>query len=212
MKLTEIEADNKLIFRFKFKNKPYSMVVKVITKSEQCLMIPAILNRNQVLDPSGLTDVEIIFTVKDGVFIYKDVKLETSIIMEKNVYLVFSEEDVARLNRREAYRVFIGEILDITVLARNGQRNVYNGILKDMSTLGMGVILKNEIEIGSTLQVVYQYEGLNINLVGEVNRKERMNRYRAFIYGVKFREPNNNVFRVIILKQVKNKSDKSTML
>lgn len=207
MRLTDIDTENKLIFRFKYKDKPYSMMVSIITKSIQCLIIPAILDRNQVLDPNLITDAEIIYTVKDGVFIFNDIKLEVSSIMEKRVYLVFSEADITRLNRREAYRVFIGEILKVTVVTRNGRKRVYEGILKDMSTLGMGVILKNDIEIGCSINIAYQYEGLYIPLSGEIIRKEKMNRYRAYTYGCQFKEPNNSIFRVIVLKQVKNKNE-----
>ncbi len=209
MRLTDIDSENKLIFRFKYKDKSYSMIVDIITKSIQCLIIPAILNRNQVLEPNMISEVEIIYTVKDGVFIYKDIKLEASSIMEKRVYLLFSEEDIPRLNRREAYRVFIGEILSMTVISKSGRKRVYEGILKDVSILGMGVILKNDIEIGSFISIAFQYEGLNIPLYGEIIRKDKMNGYKAFTYGCKFKEPNNSIFRVIVLKQVKNKNEKS---
>ncbi len=207
MRLTDIDTDYKLIFRFKYKDKPYSMMVSIITKSIQCLIIPAILDRNQVLDPNLITDAEIIYTVKDGVFIFNDIKLEVSSIMEKRVYLVFSEADIPRLNRREAYRVFIGEIIKITVVTKNGRKRVYEGILKDLSILGMGVILKSDIDIGSSINIAFQYEGLYLPLAGEIIRKEKMNRYRAYTYGCRFKEPNNSIFRVIVLKQVKNKNE-----
>ena len=210
MRLTDIDTENKLIFRFKYKDKPYSMIVSIITKSIQCLIIPAILDRNQVLDPNIITDAEIIYTVKDGVFIFRDMKLEVSSIMDKSVYLVFSEEDIPRLNRREAYRIFIGEILKISVTSKSGRKRVYEGILKDVSILGMGVILKNDIEIGSVISIAFQFEGLSIPLRGEIIRKEKMNRYRAYTYGCKFEEPNNSIFRVMVLKQVKNKNDNKT--
>ena len=210
MRLTDIDTEYKLILRFIYKDKPYSMMVSIITKSIQCLIIPAILDRNQVLDSNLITDAEIIYTVKDGVFIFKDIKLEVSTIMDKRVYLVFSEEDITRLNRREAYRVFIGEIVKITVITKNGRKRVYDGILKDLSILGMGIILKSDIEIGSSVNIAFQYEGLNLPLAGEVIRKEKMNRYRAYTYGCRFREPNSSIFRVIVLKQVKNKTEYKT--
>lgn len=209
MRLTEIDTENRLIFRFKYKDKAYSMPVNIISKSTQCIIIPAILNRNQVLDPNSITNADLIFTVKDGIYNFQDLKIEASTIMDKNVYLLFSDTDCTKINRREAYRLFVGEILKINVISKDGSTKVYDGILKDMSILGMGIILKNDIEIGTMINVQYSYGGICVQLVGEVIRKSKMDRFRAYTYGCKFFEPNNSVFRIIVMKQLTVKKDKT---
>ncbi len=207
MKITDIETDKKCIFRFMYKEKTYSMNVDIIAKSSKYIIIPAILNNNQVLDPSLVTEAVFIYTVKDGVFMYTNINVSTSVIMDMRVYLLSSEEDIARVNRREAYRVFIGEITKMITVSRGGRKRLQEGILKDVSVIGMGVVLKSDLEIGSGISILYNYEGLNVHLVGEIVRKNKLGRYRAFTYGCRFREPNNNINRIVVLKQIKNKND-----
>lgn len=207
MKIVDIEVSNKLIIKFIYKDKPYSMVVDLIAKSSQYIVIPAILQYNEVVDPSLLANVEIIYTVKDGIFRYEYPKIETSVLQGIRVYLVSAEDDVARLNRRNAYRVFIGEVVKLYVTSQNGSKKDYEGILKDVSISGMGVVLKNELEIGSTISIIYNYEGLNIHLSGQVIRKKKINRYRAFVHGCRFDTPNNGISRVLTLMQIRNKND-----
>jgi c-di-GMP-binding flagellar brake protein YcgR len=209
VKIIDIEANNKLIFRFKYKEKPYSMIVDIIAKTSKYIIIPAILQGNQVVDPGLIMDAELVYTVKDGVFQFTNLKIDVSMIMEMRAYLVSTEEDISRLNRREAYRVFIGEILKITTISKGGRKRTYEGILKDVSVLGMGVILKSDIEIGSMISILYTYEGLNVYLLGEIIRKEKIGRYRAFTYGCKFKDPNNTINRIVILKQIRSKNEKS---
>ncbi len=209
VKIVDIETNNKLIFRFHYKEKPYSMIVDIISKTSMYIIIPAILQGKQIVDPGLITDTELAYTVKDGVFQFTSLKIEASVIMDMRVYLVSTEEDIARLNRREAYRVFIGEILKIMTVSKGGRKRTYEGILKDVSIRGMGVILKCDIELGSTIYIPYSYEGLNVPLTGEVIRKEKIGKYRAYSYGCKFQEPNHNINRIVMLKQIKGKNDKS---
>lgn len=204
MKITEIELPNKLIFKFKFRDKPYRMIMEIVAKSNKYIVIPSILANNQVLDPGMITDVEFIYTVKDGIFLYNNTKLETSSFQGMRVYQVSTEDDITRLNRRGAYRVFIGELIKMLVVNPNGKKKEMDGILKDLSVTGMGIISKVELEIGSNISMIYNYEGLNVHLTGQIIRKDKLERYRAYNYGCIFKEPNNGVNKVVTLKQFKN--------
>lgn len=204
MKITEIELPNKLIFKFKYREKPYRMIVQIISKSREHIVIPSLLENNQVVDPGNLADVELIYTVRDGIFQYKGIKMNASKYNSMRVYHVSSEEEVTRLNRRGAYRVFIGELLKILVIPANGQKKELDGILKDLSVTGMGIILKDEFEIGTNISMIYPYEGMNVPLSGVIVRKDKFERYRAYSYGCIFPEPNNGVNKIVTLKQIKN--------
>ncbi|MHB8129238.1 MAG: PilZ domain-containing protein [Mobilitalea sp.] len=207
MRLIDIEIENKVIIKFKYKDRPFSMNVDIISKDYKHIVIPSILENNQVVDPSGLSEVEIIYTVKDGIFHFESIELETSMYQGMRVYLASSDNETARVNRREAYRVFIGELVKINVMDENGVKKDLEGVLKNISVLGMGLILKNELEIGTTMSIIYNYEGLNMHLLGKVVRKEKVKRYKAYQYGCLFKEPNNAINRVITLKQIKSKNE-----
>ena len=207
MKITDIETENKLLLKFRYKDKQYSMIVVLFSKSPQHITIPSILENNVVVNPEDLKDAEIIYTVKDGIFRFGALKIESSYFQGIRVYNVSSEEDVTRANRRQAYRMFIGELTTVTVVMENGKKRTIEGILKNVSITGMSIVLKQDFEIGTVMRILYEFEGLSFFLQGKVIRKDKMNGYRAFSYGCIFKDPNHSINRVIIQKQLRNKKN-----
>jgi c-di-GMP-binding flagellar brake protein YcgR len=207
MKITEIETENKLLLKFKYKVKPYSMIVVLFAKNSQHIIIPSILENDRVVNPEELKEPEIIYTVKDGIFLFGQLKIETAFFQGIRVYSISSDEDVIRANRREAYRMFIGELAKVTVAMENGKKKNVEGILKNISILGMSIVLKQEFDVGSTMSILYEFEGLNFFLQGTVVRKDKMNGYRAFSYGCRFKDTNHSLNRIIIQKQTRNKKN-----
>lgn len=207
MKITDIETENKLLLKFKYKEKNYSMIVRLFAKTAQYIVIPSILENDLLVNPEDLKDAEIIYTVKDGIFRFGLLKMESAFYKGIRVYNVSSDEDITRSNRRECYRLFIGELVTVTVLMENGKKRNVDGILKNISITGMGVILKQEFEIGTVLRILYTFDGLNFLLQGKVIRKDKMRGFRAFTYGCIFKDPNHTINRIIIQKQIRNKKN-----
>ena len=205
MKIFEIDTENKLIIKFNHSDKDYSLFVSLLAKSSQYIVIPSILKNNQVVDPVQLKDAEIIYTVKDGVFRFPINKLQSEVFKGMRVYYTFSDSDATMENRREAYRVFIGEIVTVSITNQNGKKKNVEGILKDLSLTGMGVISKLEFEKGTMMQIIFNFEGVNFLLAGEIIRKEKIQRFRAFNYGVKFTSPNYGINRILMIKQIRSK-------
>ncbi len=205
MKIFEIDTENKLIIKFNHNDKNYSFFVSLLAKSSGYIVIPSILKNNEVVDPSLLKDAEIIYTVKEGVFRFPISKLQPEIFKGLRVYYTYSEKDTAIENRRESYRVFIGEIVTVLITNEDGRRKNVEGILKDLSITGMGVISKMEFEEGSLMQILFNFEGVNFLLSGKIVRKEKIRRFRAFSYGIQFTNPNYGIQRIIMVKQVRSK-------
>lgn len=207
MKITDIETENKLLLKFKYKEKPYSMIVALIAKSSKYIIIPSILDNNLMVDPASLEEVEIIYTVKEGVFRFEQLTMEAASFLGMRVYNVSTEEDITKLNRREAYRVFIGEVVTVMVTTEDGKKRNVEGILKNISVTGMGIVLKQDFEMGTTMRILYNCEGVHFLLQGMVVRKDKVKGYRAFSYGCLYKEPDNRLNRIIIQKQIRNRKD-----
>ena len=205
MKLTDIETEIKLLLKFKYKEKKYSLVVMLYEKKAGYIIIPSILKNDKVVHPQELKEAEIIYTVKDGIFRFEQLKIESTYYKGARVYNVSSDENVSRANRRQAYRMFIGELTTVTVIMENGKSRTIEGILKNVSITGMSIVLKQEFDVGTIMRILYEFEGLPFLLQGTVIRKDKMNGYRAFSYGCIFKDPNRCISRVIIQKQIRNK-------
>lgn len=209
MKLVDIETENKLLLKFYYKEKNYSMIVTLAAKSSDYIIIPSILDNNQVVDPATLEGAELIYTVKEGVFRFEKLTMTKAFVLGMRVYQVSSEEDVTRINRREAYRVFIGEIVTVMVETADGKKRNVEGILKNISVTGMGIVLKQDFEMDTMMRILYDCDDIHFFLQGAVIRKEKVRGYRAFSYGCLFKEPDNRLNRIIIQKQIRNKKDNS---
>ena len=209
MKITDIETENKLLLKFKYKEKRYSMIVMLFAKNTGYIIIPSILEKGQAVNPQELKEAEILYTVKEGIYRFESIKIESGFFKGIRVYHVSSDEEVTRTNRRQAYRMFIGEITTVTVITENGKKRTIEGILKNVSITGMGIILKQEFDVGTTLRILYEFDGLCFLLQGTVIRKDKMKGYRAFSYGCIFKNPNHSISRVIIQKQIRNKKSNS---
>ncbi|MBH1939966.1 PilZ domain-containing protein [Mobilitalea sibirica] len=208
MRLVEIDMNHKIILKFIYKEKLFRINLDVINKNMTHIIIPSLLEDNQVLDPSKMQDVEIIYTLQEGIFTFTSLTFEVAEYQGMRVYYVSSQENIERLNRREAYRLFIGEILKVTIVNKQGKRKIVEGVLKNVSVTGMCIVLKNELETGDTLKCLYNFEGLNIYLSGKIIRKEKMQRYHAFSYGCVFKDHNSGVSRMIALKHLRRKNSK----
>ena len=208
MKIIDIETEIKLLIKFKYKEKEHSLVVTLIAKRDHNIIIPAILEHDQAISPDALNEVEMIYTVKDGFYRFANLKMEGITYRGIRAYSIHSDEDVERSNRREAYRVFIGELVTVMVIKEDGNIRNIQGILKNISNTGMGVILKQDFEMGTTMRIIYNFEGLDFFMQGKVVRKDKMRGFRAFHYGCAFKEPNNSLNRVMIQKQIRSKNEK----
>jgi c-di-GMP-binding flagellar brake protein YcgR len=203
VKISDIEIGKKLILKFVYKELEFSMAVDIIQKEKDCIIITAILENGITLEPSLLTNISLMYIVKDGIFTFQSCNFQVMEYNKMRSYAVSCDEDVVKENRRDAYRVFIGEIVKIRITPTSGAKFGTEGILKNISANGMGIILKREIKVGSKMSILYNFEGLNIHLLGEVIRAQKVPGRNYFDYGCKFYNANSMVNRVIMVKQMR---------
>ncbi|MDF2537232.1 MAG: hypothetical protein K0S76_253 [Herbinix sp.] len=203
MIISEIENGKKLMLKFIYKEIEYSMLVDIIQKAKDHIIITAILENGITVEPSTMQNIRLLYIVRDGIYTFNKCNLQTTELNKMRSYVMTSDENVEKENRREAYRVFIGEIVKVRVSSINGSKIVTEGILKNISVNGMGVIIKREIKVGSKMSILYNFEGLNIHLLGEVIRAQKVPGRNYFDCGCKFYDSNSLVNRVIMMKQMR---------
>ena len=87
----------------------------------------------------------------------------------KVYHLAFSPQDIKPLNRRNAYRLWIGESIEVT---QGLSKDRKQAVLKDLSASGMGVIVADPegYRIEGIIHVLYEDQELNtrLNLSGKI--------------------------------------------
>jgi c-di-GMP-binding flagellar brake protein YcgR len=203
VKVSDIEIGKKLILKFIYKDIEFNMVVDIIQKEKDYIIITAILENGITLEPSLLKNINVMYIVKDGIYTFNSCNLQVMEYNKMRSYAVTCDDDVVKENRREAYRVFIGEIVKIRITPVSGPKIGTEGIIKNISVNGMGIILKREFKVGSKISILYTFEGLSIHLLGEVIRARKVPGRNYFDYGCKFYNANSMVNRVIMVKQMR---------
>ncbi|MDF2951495.1 MAG: hypothetical protein K0S18_1078 [Anaerocolumna sp.] len=195
---TEIELN------FMYKEIARSMLVEKRNASNNVMYIPAILDKNIPIPESEMEDVKIIYKANDGITTFHPVKLELRKFNENYIYIVICENNAERQNRREAFRVFIGEQIMLTVKFRDGHENKCQGVLKDISVNGMGIVSGVNLEGAITISFVYEvWEGYQILLTGQLVNSQKLE--RGYLYGCKFNERSEILSKFTVKRQIMNK-------
>jgi len=112
-------------------------------------------------------------------------------------------------NRRDSYRMFIGEDMPLYVNTKTGL-TALSVLVKDISETGVAFITPEEIDIDRSVRLKLKDEKAIIHLSGIVVRKEFLENLNSFLYGCKFNEKNRNLSRFIAKRQGEQLRLKST--
>lgn len=205
LKLTDIKAGEKLEISFNYMDKEYAMDLLVHDKSDCSIILPAILHKDNPVFPMELDSKKIVYKTERGLYEYTEFEMDLKKLNNKYVYCVNCEQIAEKINRREAYRVFIGEEVVIKHFDRLGKEQTFKANLKDLSLTGMGIVSNYEMEEGDIVETLYKADHYRVVLQGTIVRIEECEHIKSKIYGVKFNGRTEVLGKAIIKRQFDNK-------
>jgi c-di-GMP-binding flagellar brake protein YcgR len=105
-----------------------------------------------------------------------------------------------QFNRREAYRMYIGEDMPIYVNTVSGP-TALSVLVKDISETGVGFITKEDLDLNRTIRMRIKDNATLITISGIIVRKVFQKNISAYLYGCKFNEKNEKLAKFIAKKQ-----------
>ncbi|NLO09440.1 MAG: PilZ domain-containing protein [Clostridiales bacterium] len=174
-----------------------SEVILIINNS--ILISPIIVNEQTI----GFNDncrVNLIVKIEGKVYLWdsvsvKLVKYDGTIYHKIDLY-----GDGKPYNRREAYRMYIGEDMPIYINTSTGPLSL-SVLVKDLSETGVGFISKEDLDLDRTIRLKIKDNNSIISLSGKIIRKDLLTHLDSFLYGCKFNEKNNRLGNYIARKQ-----------
>ena len=103
-------------------------------------------------------------------------------------------------NRRDSYRMYIGEDMPVYVNTASGPAAL-SVLIKDLSETGVGFIAKEEIDIERTIRLKIKDNNQILYLSGIIVRKEFLDNLGSYLYGCRFNEKNDKLSKYIAKKQ-----------
>ena len=213
MRLEFIENNEEIELEFNYVDKQYNIKVNVHDKvSLRNVIIPAILDAGVPIHPNELKDLKIYYKTDHGIYEYNELEILPSKLGDKHIYCVKSDIDAERINRREAYRLFVGDSVEVRYKDKGNVERTFGGILRDVSIVGMCIVTTLELEMGSILETYFTAgNGFKVNLKGAIVRIQNIPNKRSKIYGVKFDTRTELLSKVIMKRQIDNKLKKSLL-
>lgn len=95
--------------------------------------------------------------------------------------------DAEVLNRRGAYRVYVGERMQVTYFTSSGPKKI-KVLIKDISESGFAFITKEEFTVGRTVRLGLTYGDRTLSLTAQIIRVQEDKENGVSTFGCKFVE------------------------
>ena len=193
MTAAEVQLEHSVELEIFMNGKKTTLISSVEEKVGNTLLLTPIKIDDKVVGFPPNCLVNLLYIEDSHVYCWKSVQIK-AVRFEGKIY--HSTELIANaelLNRRGAYRVFIGSQMKLTAFSAEGPKN-YDVLLKDISESGMAFFSKEEFDIGRTIRLhlttrqeqVLPFSAHIIRIQEFENRQDKL-------YGCKFIEKNNRL-------------------
>ena len=117
--------------------------------------------------------------------------------------------DAEMLNRRGAYRVYVGERMPLTSFTANGPKRI-QVLVKDISESGLAFLSEEEFSVGRTIRLQLELnEQHTLQLTAQIVRVQELEDRKENLYGCKFIERNNRLTAYLMKRQQERQKQKS---
>ncbi|MBH1940520.1 PilZ domain-containing protein [Mobilitalea sibirica] len=200
MLIDELPKGGNIELEVKYSGQAMSFRSNIIAIKNNSVLITAVKVNDQTIGFSEKCQINFLFKTDGKVFLWEkiDVKLvkyDGQICHKIDLY-----GEGKSYNRRESYRLYIGEDMPLYVNTASGPSAI-SVLVKDISETGVAFITKDEIDIDRTIRLKLKDNNTLISLSGVVLRKEYLPNLDSNLYGCRFNEKNNMLGKYIAKKQ-----------
>lgn len=208
MNLSDMSKGASVELVVKCNGKTMNFTSEIALVKDNYILIAGIKVNNQTVGFSDKCSIDFLYKIDGRVFIWEKVIVK----LVKYDDDIFNKIDLLGdgkpYNRREAYRMYLGEDMAIYVNAPTGP-TALSVLVKDISESGVCFITKDDLDINRTFRLRLKDNDTIISLSGVIIRKEALPHLSANLYGCKFSEKNSMLVKFIAKRQgdqLKNKS------
>lgn len=213
MKLNEVQPKSIINVTVSKENSSINLTTTVIGydwEKEALIVEPFMYEENMVSFAVPDISVEMMVVIEgEAPFYWKAVSVATFKADGKYYHAILSDLVGVRLNRRNSFRVFVGE--EGTVIQTTGSTK-HPALIKDISATGIGIILQGDTEPiyspGAQVHINYMDNEarFGIDVIGRVVRAKVME--KGVLYGCSFSKVYPQINKYVTQKQIKNRQKK----
>lgn len=200
MHIDEIPNESSMELEVRYINHTLSFNSEIMFIINKSILISPIKVDEQTVGFNDNCRINLIVKIEGKVYLWDNVTIK----LVKYNGVIYHKLDVSGegkpYNRREAYRMYIGEDMTIYINTASGPSAI-SVLIKDISETGVGFISKEDFDVERTIRLKLRDNNYLISLSGIIVRKEFLSHLDSFLYGCKFNEKNNRLGHFIARKQ-----------
>jgi c-di-GMP-binding flagellar brake protein YcgR len=200
MRIDELTKGGNIELEVKCVDRNISFRSEIVMIKNNSVLISPIKVNEQTIGFSDKCQLNFLYKIDGKVFLWERVSVKY-VKYDGGIYHKIDLSGEGKpYNRRDAYRMFIGEDMPLYVNTANGP-TALSVLVKDISETGVAFITKDDIDVERTIRLKLKDNNSTISLSGIIVRKEYLEHLSSFLYGCKFNEKNSRLGKYIAKKQ-----------
>lgn len=171
---------------YKGMRKSFSSVVREFV--DDSILVDPIMSGSKAVGFPEELKTRLSIVIKGVPFVWNDPKVRLVKYAGKMYHMISIPGEGNYMNRRQAFRQYVGEEMPITVTRRGGEKDVLTVLVKDLSETGVGIVSDVLMNVEDSIRLRISDAGylMSINAVVVRIQEEKDNRDR--VYGCQFTE------------------------
>jgi len=184
----------------KYNGKYMSFKSNIIHIRDNTVLVTAIKVNKQTIGFSDNFIINFLYNVKGRLYLWENVTVKLVRYNGTICHMIRLTGVGKTHNRRDAYRLYVGEEMLIYINTPNGP-SAQTVLIKDISETGFGFLSKDDFAINRIIRLRLKDSHKIVSISGSIIRKELLSNLGTYLYGCKFNEKNNYLPKYIARKQ-----------
>lgn len=200
MRIDEIAKGESVEIEVRGNGKTMNFRSEVALVIDNSVLINSIKVNDQTIGFSDKFQINFLYKTDGRLFIWNNVIVKLVKYDGVIYHMVELMGEGRPHNRRDSYRLYIGEEMPLYVNTANGP-TALSVLVKDLSETGVGFITKDDLDVNRIVRLKIKDNNTIISLSGIIVRKEFLDHLGSYLYGCKFNEKNNRLGKYIAKRQ-----------
>lgn len=200
MEQSELEKGRNIELLITWNEQTLSYKTTIFDFYNDWILIPAITAKGKIIGFPEHCNVDFIYAKEKELFRWSNASLKPVRVGSKVLHRVTLEGEGKPYNRRNAYRLFLGEQMGLYYSTADGRSSTY-ALVKDISETGFGFFSEKDFEMKHLVSIRLVDGTLALNLCGTIVRKQKVDDKDMYFYGCRLTHNYNILGKYIVMKQ-----------
>lgn len=206
--IQELAKGQKIELDVRFESQTINFQSEIILARTNDILISKLTVNEQTIGFSEKCQINFLCNIEEKLFQWENVTVKLVKYDGVVYHKIDLEGEGKPFNRRESYRLYIGEDMQLLVNKPTGPTSI-SVLIKDISENGVGFVTAVDIDLERTVRLKLKDSNFTLSLPGIVVRKEFKDNINCYMYGCRFSEKNQTLGKYIMKKQAERQRKKA---